>query len=150
MALEAFDPMNPVRDMAFSCGDRGDGGCLRFLADELWYAPEDMMEQMENRFNRITLVNKALTERLTIDTGIRFHNIVTDNSSMLDGVVVIELKRSGLSISPILSMLRSLRVKPMGFSKYCIGSALTNPMLRQNRLKPRIRKINRILEYYRW
>ena len=41
-------------------------------------------------------------------------------------------------------MLRQLRIHPHGFSKYCIGSALTNPDLRQNRFKIRLRDTEKI------
>ena len=41
-------------------------------------------------------------------------------------LVIVELKRDGLCYSPVLEMLRVLRVFPHGFSKYCMGSALTN------------------------
>ena len=45
-------------------------------------------------------------------------------------------------------MLRELRIKPSGFSKYCIGSALTNPKLKRNRFKPRFKKIDKLLNKY--
>jgi len=47
--------------------------------------------------------------------------------------------------SPILHMLRELRIKPHGFSKYVIGSALTNRQLHCNRLKPKVHDIERLL-----
>jgi hypothetical protein len=59
-------------------------------------------------------------------------------------IVIIELKRDGLQPSPILHMLRDLRIKPHGFSKYVIGSALTNTQLHCNRLKPKLNDIARI------
>ena len=104
-----------------------------------------MTEQLENRFDRITLVNKGKTERLTIDTNLRFHNIVTDSYRFMDGAVIIELKRDGNVPSPILRMLRDLRIKPHGFSKYCIGSAFTNEALHRNRIKPKMHDIEKII-----
>ena len=62
----------------------------------------------------------------------------------LDNVVIIELKRDGLVPSPILAMLKKLRIKKSGFSKYCIGTAFTYPQLPQNRFKERLRKIMKI------
>ena len=50
--------------------------------------------------------------------------------------------------SPVKDMLRELRIKPSGFSKYCIGSALTNPNLKRNRFKPRFTKIEKLLNKY--
>ena len=42
-------------------------------------------------------------------------------------------------------MLRGLRIHPAGFSKYCVGMALTDRRLRHNRLKPRLRMVERLL-----
>lgn len=117
-----------------------------FLHQYLGYDPEGLLQQVENRFDRITLVNKAKTERLTIDTNLRFHNIATGNYRFMNDVVVIELKRNGLQPSPILPLLTQLRIHPHGFSKYCIGSALTNDCLRRNRIKPRLRSIEKIMK----
>lgn len=117
-----------------------------FLNERLWLNPEDMLPKIENNFHRITLVNDDMSERLTIDHDLSFHNLETDNSVSLDDVVIIELKRDGLKPSPILPILNELRIFPMGFSKYCIGMAMTNPSLKWNRFKERIRTItNKII-----
>ena len=108
------------------------------------YSPEKLLNRIENRFTRITLVNRNMTERLTIDTNLRFHNFTTDKVCKLDGLVVIELKRDGLTYSPILELLRQLRIKPSGFSKYCMGMALTDEELRKNRFKPRLRMVEKM------
>ena len=101
--------------------------------------------QIENHFYRVTLVNKAMTERITIDTGIEFHNIVTDNKISLDNLGIIEWKRDGQSPpSSLEKILREIGIHESGFSKYCIGMAITNPMLQQNRIKKRLRNINKI------
>ena len=59
--------------------------------------------------------------------------------------VIIELKRDGHQPSPILPKLLQLRIHPHGFSKYCIGSALTNEALRRNRFKPRLHYVQKLL-----
>jgi len=146
ITMDNFDPLCPAHDITFYAGSDAYREYGDFLEGNLGYDPDSMTEQIENRFSRITLVNMAKTERVTIDTDLRFHNIATGIDIALPDIVVIELKRDGLAESPILEMLRQLRIKPMGFSKYCIGSALTNKALKQNRLKPRIRQIERLIE----
>ena len=116
-----------------------------FLHKHLRYDPTVLAEHLENNFSRITLVNKGKTERLTIDTDLKFHNLENDCRADLTGLVIIELKRDGLRHSPILGMLRELRIKPSGFSKYCMGSALTNPSLKRNNFKERLRMVERML-----
>ena len=141
-----FDPLAPARDIAFDSHDDNFREYDSFLRENLWYKPEIMEEAIENRFNRITLVNNNKTERLTIDTDLCFHNIHTGNDCSLPELAIIELKRDGLVPSPILSLLNELRIKPLGFSKYCIGTVLTNPDIRQNRFKQRLHALGKLAE----
>lgn len=121
-----------------------DASAQDFLKQVLHIDPQLLEQKIENSFHRITLVNKAMTERLTIDTDLSFQNLTTGMKCSLPKLAIIELKRDGLQPSPILPMLRELRIHPGGFSKYCIGEALTNPSLRTNRLKPRLQQLKKI------
>jgi len=143
--MVGFDPLHPDHGIRFLAQDDLFKGYDEFLRKHLRYDPTVLSEHLENHFNRITLVNKAKTERLTIDTGLQFHNLKTGRDVDLTGLAIIELKRDGLQPSPILGMLRDLRIKPSGFSKYCMGSALTNPALKRNNFKERLRLIERLL-----
>lgn len=109
-----------------------------FLMERVHLLPTDIHETVQNNFHRITLVNYGKTERLTIDFDIKFHNFDTDQDANTGELVIIELKRDGNVFSPVLEMLRQLHIKPHGFSKYCIGSALTNQHLKQNLFKPKL------------
>lgn len=139
-----FDPLAPARNISFDSHDDNFKEYDSFLRENLWYKPGIMEEAIENRFNRITLVNNNKTERLTIDTDLCFHNIHTGNDCSLPELAIIELKRDGLVPSPILALLNELRIKPLGFSKYCIGTALTNPDIRQNRFKQRLHALEKL------
>ena len=119
--------------------------CRDFLAINVRYPATGLCRQLENRFHRITLVNRAMTERLTIDTGLCFHNLQTGNDCRLDPLVIIELKRDGHTSSPVADILRWLHVHPAGFSKYCMGTVLTNAAVKHNRLKPRLHSLERLL-----
>ena len=99
---------------------------------------------VRNRFDRVTLVNKGKTERLTIDFNIGFHNFETNHDHGTDQLVIIELKRDGNVFSPICNLLRDIHVHPTGFSKCCIGMALTDPELKQNNFKPKLRNLEKI------
>ena len=80
LTLEGFDPEH-CSEFRVQSAEYAD-----FLHTWLRYDPALMTEQLENRFDRITLVNKGKTERLTIDTNLRFHNIATDSYRFMDGV----------------------------------------------------------------
>ena len=116
-----------------------------FLEKHLRYGVDTLQPALNNHFSRITLVNRAKTERLTIDSALRFKNLVSGQQKDMGQLVIIELKRDGLVYSPVLEMLRQLRIHPHGFSKYCMGSALTNPQLSVNRFKRKLIEINKIV-----
>ena len=143
--MVGFDPRHPDHGIRFMRQDAQHVSYDEFLRKHLRYDPTILTERLENNFHRVTLVNKAKTERLTIDTDLCFHNLVTGNDVDLTGLAIIELKRDGLKPSPVLGMLRDLRIKTSGFSKYCMGTALTNPTLKRNNFKERLRMIERML-----
>ena len=115
-----------------------------FLQERAGLSFGDIVPTLSNRFRRITLVNRDKTERLTIDYDLHFYNRENGKGILMDNIVIIELKRDGRVPSPILPMLRELRIKPSGFSKYCIGSAMTNPELKQNLFKERLTYIGKV------
>lgn len=178
-----------------------DTAAADFLRREARYAPETLSPSLATRFVRVTLVNHAMTERLTIDFDLHFDNVRaagggnkdmngcgdmdmnsrgnTDmngrkdmntigrgdmdingcgNNGMtgmdncfrpaaeasLGRLVVIELKQDALAPSPMKQILAQLRVKPFKLSKYCIGEALTNPLVKHNRFKAKIRAIGKM------
>ena len=125
--------------------DLTDVGKREFLASHLHFDVDTLIPHMHNYFRRITLVNKAKTERLTIDTALQFHNVQTNVDRDMGPLVIIELKRDGLVFSPVLEMLRQLHIHPHGFSKYCMGAALTNQQLPVHRFKKKLRDVERIL-----
>lgn len=184
-----------------------DTAAADFLRREARYAPETLSPSLATRFVRVTLVNHAMTERLTIDFDLHFDNVRaadggnkdmngcgdTDMNSRgntdmngrkdmntigrgdmdingcgnngirgmdngfrpaaaasfghtasLGRLVVIELKQDALAPSPMKQLLAQLRVKPFKLSKYCIGEALTNPLVKHNRFKAKIRAIGKM------
>ena len=126
--------------------DLNDEEKRHFLQKHLRFGVDTLQPALSNHFSRITLVNKGMTERLTIDTGLRFHNLLNGKDKDMGQLVVIELKRDGLVYSPVLHMLRQLRIQPHGFSKYCMGSALTgNDHLPVNRFKRKLIEINKLV-----
>ena len=118
----------------------------KFLDKHLRYQAETLQPALNNHFSRITLVNKGKTERLTIDSALRFQNLLNDETKDMGELVVIELKRDGLVFSPVLEMLRQLRIHPHGYSKYCMGSALTcNGSLPVNRFKRKLIEVDKLV-----
>ena len=117
-----------------------------FIAAKSRYTWSELSPHMRTTFRRITLVNKAKTERLTIDLHLVWDNCVTGSEKSFADLVIIELKRDGNVPSPMTGILNDLHVHPLKISKYCIGTALTNPEIKQNRFKAKIKRIEKLLE----
>lgn len=100
-----------------------------------------LFPSLENQFNRITLVNFEKTERLTIDFDIHFINHETNIERNIHDLVIIELKQEGRSSSPFKQIMLDFPIYQKSFSKYCIGTVVTNPIIKSNNFKSRIRFI---------
>ena len=122
----------------------GENGNEEFLQEKVHLGLADIHPTVRNQFHRITLVNYGKTERLTIDYDVHFHNIETGKDANVGPLVIIELKRDGNVPSPVLDILHQLRIHPSGFSKYCIGSIMTNHDLKQNLFKQKLVKLRKI------
>ncbi|MBQ7571605.1 MAG: polyphosphate polymerase domain-containing protein [Bacteroidaceae bacterium] len=116
-----------------------------FLAQRVHRTLADIHPTVQNHFHRITLVNKGKTERLTIDFDVEFRNFETRDEAQTGELVIIELKRDGNVPSPVLDILRQLRIKPSGFSKYCIGSVMTNRGLKHNMFMEKMVRIKKLV-----
>ncbi|MFR9503256.1 MAG: polyphosphate polymerase domain-containing protein [Rikenellaceae bacterium] len=103
------------------------------------YRCDDLRRVLENGFRRLMLVSKAMNERCTIDSELRF--ISDGGEARLDNLVIVEVKSDGRSHSAIIDALNRRRLRPSGFSKYCMGRSLTNMQLRHNNFKAKHREI---------
>lgn len=123
-----------------------EGNSPLFLSSNSPYCSDLLEAKLWSLYRRITLVNKARTERLTIDCDLSFRNKCTERGVSLPGMVIVEIKKEQDSYSPITDSLTQLRVKPKGMSKYCLGVALTeNPeRVKTNRFKSKLLDINKI------
>lgn len=124
--------------------DVEDNGGSEFVLKQTKHDLSTYHPCLQNYFSRITLVNRAKTERLTIDFDIKYTNFDTGLRANSDNLVIIELKRDGRVFSPIKDILLKLRIKPYGYSKYVIGSFMTNPHLKGNLLKPKLHYIGKV------
>lgn len=119
-----------------------------FIAAKSRYKWSDISPHLWTKFHRITLVNKAKTERLTIDMDLVWDNIVSGEKKTFPELVIIELKRDGNMPSKMTHIMLDLRQHPLKISKYCIGTALTTPEIKKNRFKAKIRRIEKMLNSY--
>ena len=116
-----------------------------FLFGKMGIHIQDLHPCLQNHFKRITLVNKAMTERLTMDFDIAYTNLETQKEADSGNLVVVELKRNDMALSPIHDVLSEQHIRPHGYSKYVIGSYQTNPSLKHNLIKPKYNLIQKIM-----
>jgi hypothetical protein len=117
-----------------------------FLQTHSLFDVTNLCPVLSNSFNRITLVNNRATERITIDWELTFQNLLTGRTESLDKLIVLELKQDARSASDFREILNRLRIKRTSFSKYCMGTTLTNPVIKQNRFKAKWSAINKLIQ----
>lgn len=116
-----------------------------FLAATFPYPADTLAPALWNQFRRVTLVSKHRAERLTLDVGLSFR--VGQMELALPGLAIAEVKQAAYSLrSEFIGQLRALGVRPMRFSKYCIGVSLLVPQVKHNHFKPSHLWLNRILQ----
>lgn len=135
----------PISVQQFNC-------CLdvpevaEFVNENTPFPVSTLHECLENSFERITLVDKSMTERVTIDSNIVFHNRATRIDADISKLLVIEVKHEvGAPMSDIERALHDMHIIPRRMSKYCIGTALTDMAAKRNRFKSKLLYIDKII-----
>jgi hypothetical protein len=118
----------------------------RFLEKYTPFGHQALWPKLGNKFIRLTLVNKNLTERITLDYNLEFTDLKYNKNISANGVCIAEIKKDKESKkSPFITNLSGMRIRPSGFSKYCIGLAmLKNPEIKLNLFRQKIRAIEKI------
>ncbi|MDR1683795.1 MAG: polyphosphate polymerase domain-containing protein [Candidatus Symbiothrix sp.] len=117
-----------------------------FLHTHALFELKNLEPVLSNTFNRITLVNNNATERITIDWNLTFQNLLTGKEESPEKLMVLELKQDGRTASKFREIVNHLHIKQSSFSKYCMGTVLTNPDIKQNRFKAKWSIINKITQ----
>jgi len=115
---------------------------LRFVHETIG-RHEDLVPKHWNMFSRITLVNKHIKERLTIDIDINF--TADGSESTLDRMVIAEVKQEKVNYaSTFMRVIKKNGVRPFRISKYCMATASLYPTLKNNNFKSKFLKINKL------
>jgi hypothetical protein len=118
----------------------------QFLEENSLFDTNILQPALANDFKRITLVNNKSTERITIDVNLSFSNYSTGNKKTINELMVLELKQDGWQHSDFKDILNQFRIKKISFSKYCMGTVLTNPDIKHNRFKSKCLIINKLTQ----
>lgn len=106
----------------------------------------DLQPVLTNNFRRITLVSKTFDERITIDFNLSFQK--TNGSGVLEtpDLSIIEVKQNKRSYSSLGIILRDLRIKQTGISKYCLGVSQLFSEVKKNRYKQKVRSFEKVID----
>jgi len=129
-----------VEDIKESLGDQE----KEMVNDVIGLSTCHLSNKLNIKFLRITLTDKQLNERLTIDTNLTAQNGTI--SKIFDNLIISEIKQKKYyPKSPYIQILRELKIPEMRFSKYCMGMLHVNKGIKYNRFKPKLSHINKIL-----
>lgn len=116
-----------------------------FLENHIPFSPDKLIPTLDNKFIRLTLVNKNFTERITLDYKLQFTDLKYKTKTKTKGICICEIKKGrDTKNSPFVNYLRELHIHNQGFSKYCMGIALLNPDVKSNNFKRRIRAVSKV------
>ena len=132
----------PLEEMEDFSADKE---AVTYLAEHSEFTADQLSPVLSTAFDRITLVNPAKTERITIDIHLMFNNFRTGKKASLLDAVIIELKQDGRAGSQMKGILLDNRVKPVRVSKYCMAVTLTDNNVKSGRFKEKVRTIEKII-----
>lgn len=114
-----------------------------FVFEHTPYDPGNLSMTLVNHYNRFTLIDHQMTERVTMDFNLSFNG--NKKQANLNELAVIEVKQHVTNrYSMVFQVLRKLSVKPATISKYCLGISLVNPDVKINNFKKTIIMIKKI------
>ena len=95
-----------------------------------------------NKFSRITLVNKEMNERLTIDLNVSY--TWRSEEKAMNNIVIAELKQGkAMRNSPFYVLMKENQIRPLKISKYTIGMIFMHDKvaIKYNRFKKKLLKL---------
>lgn len=118
------------------------GKSALFLKELTTLLPEMIKPSLWIKFSRITLVNKQLTVRLTIDVGLHFW--IDKKHKSYPELVIAELKQDFTVKSPFNDIMHKYHILDTSISKYCLGIISLNEDIKHNRFKPKLLRLKKL------
>ena len=116
-----------------------------FVQDHFPLPVDELEPKLLNAYRRITLVGKYNPERVTLDLGPRFY--ADGGNETLPGIAIAEVKyESNGRGSDFMRRMREMGIRPMGFSKYCVGVSMLYPQVKNHYFRPTMRTVRKIMQ----
>lgn len=135
--------------IAATTSDLNKSNVMDFIAAKSPYTVENLINTLETRFERLTLVAKDFNERITFDFNLCLSTPDSNKIVEYNDICIVEVKRSKhKSNSEISQLLKRLGIRPRGFSKYSIGCAILYPTFKSNNFKKTLLYIKKLQHEY--
>ncbi len=120
-----------------------EGESETFLNTLLPFEPQTLLPVLWVNYSRLTLVNMADAERLTIDLNLEFVN--GKITKKLSNLVIAEVKQEKRKSSPFIKVMKKYHIREGSISKYCLGIALTCDTVKKNNFKEKLHTIKHLI-----
>jgi VTC domain len=117
-----------------------------FLHEITPLSAETLKGNLMVNYQRITLVGKINTERLTIDLNLTFSSDLATKG--FPEIAIAEVKQERLGASPIIDIFKKFALREGSISKYCLGVITTNKHVKHNRFKQKFLFLQKTINQY--
>lgn len=131
--------LRPANDYTFT------SEALELLKRKTPYKGEDLQEALRVYYKRITLVNNNMKERITIDFDLHYYQ--HGNTRAFPNMIIAEVKQDKTGVSPFIELMKSLRIKDISISKYCLGVASLASEVKTNNFKIKLHYVEKLCAY---
>ncbi len=132
-----------LRMRTYMYSDIISGIALELLERRTDIPAETLKKAIRIKCKRITMVDKLLSERVTIDFDLSY-NIGDDVWHEWPELVIAEVKQEKSGHSPFIKIMFSKHIRQVSLSKYCFGIANYVNTVRKNNFKTKIRYVDKI------
>lgn len=115
---------------------------LELLKRKTPYSPDQLQEAIRVYYKRITLVNHNMKERITIDFDLNYFQ--GGNTKSFDNMIIAEVKQDKSGVSPFIDLMKTLRIKDISISKYCLGVASLASGVKTNNFKIKLHYVEKL------
>lgn len=116
------------------------------LSVSIPFLTEHLFNTLRVYYQRITLVNIASKERVTIDINLSFEH--SGRIARYPGIVIFEVKQENIRGSQMINILKKYHLKSGSISKYCLGIISTHEQVKYNRFKTKLQQIKKLNNKY--
>lgn len=122
--------------------DTIEGNCAKLMETCTGISPQLLHRAIQVNCRRITLVNKGLTERVTIDFDLTY--LTNHQEYTYPDMIIVEIKQDKTQKSDFLKILKQHHLREISLSKYCFGIANYIQGVKKNNFKPQIHYVSKI------